>query len=113
MDERNNGFMQYYNPYQQQNMNPYQPPTYTSPLPMTPYQYYQKPVVPDPYDGFQTPTSSFFGKQNNPMMHYFQDKNGEVDFDKVFHTVNQLANTYQQVSPVFKNVGSILKVFQK
>jgi hypothetical protein len=112
MDYRNSGFSNYQNPYQQ-GMHPYQPPTYTSPMPMTPFQYYQKPMVPNPYDGFETPSPSFFGKPNNPMLQYFQNKNGEMDLDKVFNTVNQVANTYQQVSPLFKNFGNILKSFQK
>ncbi|SHN31883.1 YppG family protein [Gracilibacillus kekensis] len=112
MDHRYYGYQNNPYPYPQE-MFPYQPPTYTSPLPMTPFQYYKKPVVPNPYEGFQTTNPSNFGKQNNPMLHYFQNKNGEMDLDKVFQTVNQLANTYQQVSPLVKNVGNFLKVFQK
>ncbi|WP_163538953.1 YppG family protein [Gracilibacillus sp. YIM 98692] len=79
--------------------------------PVTPYQYYQKPLMPIQQDTSfpQVP----MGKQPNPFVHYFQDKNGEMDFDKVFQTVNQLASTYNQVSPIFKNVGSFLKAFQK
>ncbi|GAE93544.1 hypothetical protein JCM21714_2631 [Gracilibacillus boraciitolerans JCM 21714] len=113
MDYRYNGYMGNPNPYYQPKINSYQPPTYMSTMPITPFQYYQKPLLPNPYEGFSTSQPSYFTKQNNPMLHYFKDKNGEMDLDKVFQTVNQLANTYQQVSPLFKNVGSILKTFQK
>ncbi|GAB2555846.1 YppG family protein [Gracilibacillus alcaliphilus] len=89
----------------------YMPQTYTTPLPMTPFQYYQKPMMPNPYEGWKQTSSS--PKPSNSMLQYFQDKNGEMDLDKVFHTVNQLANTYQQVSPLVKNMGGWLKAFQK
>ncbi|WP_066187482.1 YppG family protein [Gracilibacillus timonensis] len=91
----------------------HQPQAYTSPLPMTPFQYYQKPTIPNPYQGWQSTNTAASGKQSNAMLQYFQDKNGEMDFDKVFHTVNQLASTYQQVSPLVKNMGTWLKAFQK
>ncbi|MDX8046319.1 YppG family protein [Gracilibacillus sp. S3-1-1] len=112
MDYRNDGYPHYQIPYSYEGY-PYQPPTYTSPMPITPYQYYQKPVIPNQYDGFDPQAVSTVNKQHPSFLQYFQDKNGEMDLDKVFHTVNQLANTYQQVSPLVKNVGSILKSFQR
>src|SRR5699024_11432066 len=47
-------------------------------------------------------------QQVNNLKAYFQDSNGQVDFDKMFSTVGQLANTVQQVSPVIKQVGSLI-----
>ncbi|SER37942.1 YppG-like protein [Gracilibacillus ureilyticus] len=96
-------------PYQYPNM---QQPYPQQSVPMTPFQYYQKPNLPLPhYQQNQTMTPPF-GKQANSFISYFQTKDGEMDFDKVFQTVNQLASTYQQVSPLFKNVSNIVKSFK-
>lgn len=84
------------------------PPNHSSYYQMTPFQYYQKPTLPHMQGGFEKKTSSF-GKQTYPMLQYFQTKEGEVDFEKVMYTVNQLASTYQQISPMFKSVGSLIK----
>ncbi|MFC4402050.1 YppG family protein [Gracilibacillus xinjiangensis] len=81
-------------------------------IPMTPFQYYQKPNLPLPYYQSNQTMKPPFGKQANSILSYFQTKDGEMDYDKVFHTVNQLAATYQQVSPLFKNVSNIVKSFK-
>lgn len=91
---------------------PFQSVPNTSQNSYTPYQFYQKPLLPVPQQNNSQMPPFSFGKQTNPMLSYFQDKNGEMDFDKIFKTVNQLANTYQQVSPLVKNVGSIVKSFK-
>ncbi|WP_194287302.1 YppG family protein [Gracilibacillus oryzae] len=85
---------------------------YPNQVPMTPFQYYQKPNLPPPYYQQNQQTLPPFGKQANSIVSYFQTKDGEMDFDKVFQTVNQLAATYQQVSPLFKNVSNIVKSFK-
>ncbi|ENH96383.1 hypothetical protein J416_11085 [Gracilibacillus halophilus YIM-C55.5] len=92
-------------PYQQQYpMAPNQP--------MTPYQYFQKPVMPPPYQEMSNQFPPTSGKPKHSVMGMFQNQNGELDVDKVFQTVNQMANTYHQVNPIIKNVGSWIKKFQ-
>ncbi|MFC4388149.1 YppG family protein [Gracilibacillus marinus] len=106
---------QYYQNYPNQQthyqQNPYVSPDYMQQATtMTPFQYYQKPTLPLPYPTYQP--SPNLGKQANPFISYFQTKDGEMDFDKVFQTVNQLAATYQQVSPLVKNVTNLVKSFK-
>ncbi|WP_087974521.1 YppG family protein [Oceanobacillus rekensis] len=43
---------------------------------------------------------------------YFNNGNGQIDFDKVLSTVGQLANTYHQVSPIVKQFSSLIKNFR-
>lgn len=50
--------------------------------------------------------------KTNNLLHYFKDNNGEVDLDKMFSTVGQLATTFQQITPVVKQVGSIMQQFK-
>lgn len=80
---------------------------------VTPFQYYQKPVLPYMQGNNMNPESASWKKQNPPLLQYFQTPDGDMDIEKVMHTVNQLASTYHQVSPIVKNVGSLLKNFQK
>jgi len=42
-------------------------------------------------------------------MGYFQDDEGQLDFDKVLNTAGQVGNTYQQFSPLVKGIGSFFK----
>jgi len=79
---------------------------------LNPYSYFQKPPIPMQNTPFQT-NSMKKTKNQNPLLGYFQTDKGEMDMDKVFHTVNQLASTYQQVSPLVKNVGNFIKTIQK
>lgn len=90
-----------------QGMNPYAQPA------MNPYSYFQKPPIPVQNTPFPSPSATKKTKQQNPLIGYFQTDKGEMDMDKVFHTVNQLASTFQQVSPLVKNVGSFIKSIQK
>ncbi|GAA0311575.1 hypothetical protein GGQ92_001899 [Gracilibacillus halotolerans] len=76
-----------------------------------PYSYFQKPPIPMQNVPFHT--NSQQKPKQNPLLGYFQTDKGEMDMDKVFHTVNQLASTYQQVSPLVKNVGNFIKTIQK
>lgn len=43
------------------------------------------------------------------VMGYFQNEQGQFDLDKVLNTAGQVANTYQQISPLVKGIGSFLK----
>ncbi|WP_164671043.1 YppG family protein [Virgibacillus doumboii] len=76
----------------------------------TPFEMYSKPKLPvnwNPY--FQSGGAVNSSPAPNNLLHYFQDNNGEMDLDKVLTTVGQLANTFQQISPVVKDVGSMMK----
>ena len=77
----------------------------------TPYEVYAKP--PQPLDILSG--SSFTGQTNSPaqgILGVFTDANGQVDFDKAMTTINQLASTYHQLSPIVKEFSAILKAFR-
>ncbi len=79
----------------------------------TPFEMYAKPKQPmnwHPYG--QSMGGSFNTPPKNNLLYYFQDNNGEMDLDKMLSTAGQIANTFQQVSPVVKQVGSIMKQFR-
>lgn len=82
----------------------------------TAYQYYAKPKQPGNWQAFEQPNYNYnaTSNQSSPsgFLNYFQDKNGEVDFDKMLSTVGQVANTFQQISPMVKQFGSIMKTFK-
>ncbi|WP_390305377.1 YppG family protein [Halobacillus naozhouensis] len=40
---------------------------------------------------------------------YFQDEQGQLDFDKMMSTTGQVMQTIQQVSPIVKGIGSFVK----
>lgn len=77
---------------------------------ISPYEVYAKPTQPEGWAGqmsegfFQTPE-----KQPNPIMAHFYDENGQMDLQKMLSTVNQLANTFQQVTPVIQQLGSLVR----
>ncbi|MCP3029251.1 YppG family protein [Halobacillus sp. A5] len=50
-----------------------------------------------------------YGMQKKKMMAYFQDENGQMDFDKMMNTTGQVVQTIQQVSPMVKGIGSFVK----
>ncbi|MFB4168117.1 YppG family protein [Virgibacillus sp. JSM 102003] len=79
----------------------------------TPFEMYAKPKQPmnwHPYG--QSIGGTFNTPPKNNLLYYFQDNNGEMDLDKMLSTAGQIANTFQQVSPVVKQVGSIMKQFR-
>ncbi|KGP90095.1 hypothetical protein N780_06795 [Pontibacillus chungwhensis BH030062] len=87
------------------------PPGYQSP-----YEQFAKPPQPnqwDPYYSLQQ-QSPLYGQQQKPpgMMQYFQDKNGQLDLDKMLSTMGQMANTANQFSPLMKGIGSFIKGFK-
>ncbi|RWZ52264.1 hypothetical protein EQV77_15155 [Halobacillus fulvus] len=42
-------------------------------------------------------------------MNYFQNEEGQLDFDKMMSTTGQVVKTVQQVSPIVKGIGSFVK----
>ncbi|UFT99811.1 YppG family protein [Radiobacillus kanasensis] len=81
-----------------------------SPYPMTPYQFYQKPQQPNNWGSyFQQPQPGQYGNPPNGIMQYFQDENGQLDYDKMFSTFGQISSTVKQVSPIVKEFGTIFK----
>jgi hypothetical protein len=91
-----------YQPYQQQPFTPYPPyPPYQGQnyypggQPYYPHSYYQQPY--GPYQGYP-------GGQ--PFMNQFKKQNGQYDFPKMMNTV-------QQITPMVKQMGSLLNLFVK
>lgn len=79
----------------------------------TPYQYFQKPQHPMEWYPEQTQSSfNTYGQQAKGFIQYFQDKDGQIDLDKMLNTVGKVANTYQQVTPLVKGIGSFVKGFK-
>lgn len=81
----------------------------------TAFDYFQKPEQP-----MNWPNNTSFDPaqfQQSPQMppsiiSQFQNENGQMDVDKVIGTVGQLAHTYHQVAPIFKQLGSVMKIFR-
>ncbi|MFZ3578904.1 YppG family protein [Virgibacillus sp. DJP39] len=101
-----------YPPYSNQQWhNPARPP-----YQQTPYQYYAKPKQPADWYNFSQPNQYNYGQPykqpQKGWLTYFHDKNGEVDFDKMISSVGQVATTFQQISPMVKQFGSIMKNFK-
>ncbi|SEQ77454.1 YppG-like protein [Virgibacillus subterraneus] len=79
----------------------------------TPFEIYSKPKQPMGWPPYaQSIGGSFNAPPKNNLLYYFQDNNGEMDLDKMLSTAGQIANTFQQVSPVVKQVGSMMKQFR-
>lgn len=80
---------------------------------ISPYEMYAKPQQPEEWGGpmgegyFQPPE-----KKPNPIMAHFYDENGQMDLQKMLSTVNQLANTFQQVTPVIQQIGSFVRLIR-
>ncbi|HLR67323.1 YppG family protein [Virgibacillus alimentarius] len=112
------------NPYYYSPVPPQPPPEYYYSMNMpahgpgsfqkTPFEHFAKPH--QPINWYQNQHQFDAGPNNmgtaNSLIAYFQDENGQVDFDKMFSTVGQLANTVQQVSPLIKQFGSLIKSFK-
>lgn len=92
----------------------YQAQTQMNQMPTSPYQMYAKPPQPEGWAGqmneeyFQEESS----KKPNAIMQHFYDENGQMDIQKMLSTVNQLANTVQQVTPVFQQIGSLVRLIR-
>ena len=90
----------------------YQTPNYPN-LHLTPYERYAKP--PQPLD-LMSPNQEAYenpqGQTQAGLLRAFTDANGQVDFDKTMTTINQLASTYHQVSPIVRQVSALIKMFR-
>ncbi|MFS0562522.1 YppG family protein [Terribacillus sp. 179-K 1B1 HS] len=84
--------------------------------PVTPYEYFKKPPLAPYWHAFAQPPNVYQPKQQaqltKGLASYFQDKNGQMDINKMMSTVGQMASTVQQVSPIVKSLGSFLKILK-
>lgn len=100
----------------QPNVAPHQPPPYAEPNgpPTSPYQMYAKPPQTNEWmeqmNGPYPQAQQAQTKNPNPIMTHFYDENGQIDLQKMLSTVNQLANTFQQVTPVIQQIGSLIRL---
>lgn len=58
------------------------------------------------------PNAAAMPKKPNNFLAQFQNGDGQIDVDKMLGTVGQLANTYHQVAPIIKQLGSFMKNFR-
>lgn len=91
----------------------------------SPFQYFAKPIQPpnqwpqytDPqqyqpnYENY-LPNPNQGSPRPNSILTQFQNEDGQYDINKMISTVGQLAHTVQQVSPMIKQFGSIMKNFR-
>lgn len=95
----------------QQWQHPTKPPTNP-----TPYQYYAKPQQPANWLNYAQPNFNGYAapnqKQASGLLNYFQDENGQMDFNKMMSTVGQVSNTVKQISPMVKQFSTIMKSFK-
>jgi hypothetical protein len=82
----------------------------------TPYDYFKKPPLAPYWHAYAQPTNVYQPKQQaqltKGLASYFQDKNGQMDINKMMSTVGQMATTVQQVSPIVKSLGSFLNILK-
>lgn len=92
-------------PVQQYPMNGY--PNYQGYQMQYPYSYYQ----PGYTENVQSPEGQGLpgGGIQKSVMNYFQDEQGQFDFDKMMSTTGQMMKTFQQVSPLVKGIGTFVK----
>lgn len=110
---------QYYEPVPYQNSNQATPPFYSAPY-QTPFEHFSKPNQHTNWQGmvnYQVDNNEFYPQTNKPqtpgsILTQFQNEDGQVDINKMLSTVGQLVHTVQQVSPMIKQFGSIMKNFR-
>jgi|GEM_PF-1315482 len=78
--------------------------------PLTPFEYYSKPVQPPIWPNYGQ--HHIPGQASPSFLTQYQDENGQMDVEKVLSTVGQFANTVQQISPVIQQVSSLIKTFR-
>jgi len=94
----------------------------------SPFEYYSKPSQPENWPYVMPQQSNYYQSQQqdpyysqqqtgqpNPtpgILAQFQTSEGQMDVQKMLSTVGQLANTVQQVSPVIKEIGAMIRVFR-
>ncbi|WP_082235577.1 YppG family protein [Halobacillus massiliensis] len=59
------------------------------------------------YGGYNEGEANGYTKKN--LMSYFQDDEGQLDFNKMMNTTGQVMQTIKQVSPVVKGIGTFVK----
>ncbi|SDM87185.1 YppG family protein [Sediminibacillus halophilus] len=103
----------YQQPGQPSQLHPFMKPTQNAGIPPAgpPYNQFMKPPHPSPWpqQNPSSPGGPFGQAPGGGFIHYFQDKNGQMDIDKMLNTVGQMATTFQQVAPLFKGFGSFIK----
>lgn len=79
---------------------------------ITPYELYAKP--PQPMNWMHPEQEGFQGVPEQPpgILGAFTDENGQVSFDKTMTAINQLASTYHQVTPIVKQLSSLIRTFR-
>ncbi len=101
------------NPNTQQANAHTQPSIQANQQPVSPYQMYAKPPQPEGWAGQMD--EGYFqeqAKKPNAIMQHFYDENGQMDIQKMLSTVNQLAGTFQQVTPVIQQIGSLVRLIR-
>ncbi|MDY0395365.1 YppG family protein [Virgibacillus halophilus] len=107
------GQQQSYQPYPQQTNDPAPEGTAYStayPSDMTPFQQFDFPQQSPPWPTQMNPQQPM---KHGGVMGYFHDDNGQLDVDKMLSTVGHMANTFQQLTPVVKGLGSLFSAFRK
>ncbi|MHA6253022.1 YppG family protein [Oceanobacillus sp. CAU 1775] len=82
---------------------------------VTPYEYFAKPI--QPIDFFQSNFETLTSQQNLNQQaggapNSMPDNTEQIDFDKLLASIGQLASTYHQVSPIVKQLGSLIKLMR-
>lgn len=75
-----------------------------------PYVQFAKPPQPNQWNPYYSLQQQFPQYGQNPqkgLAQYFQDKNGQLDLDKMLSTMGQVANTANQFSPLVKSLSSL------
>lgn len=103
-----------FQPYQQQINQPLAEER--PPVKQGPYVQFAKPPQPNQWNPYYSLEQQFpqYGQMNGQkgLMQYFQDKNGQLDLDKMLSTMGQVANTANQFSPLVKSLSSVLTGFK-
>lgn len=82
------------------------------PVFQSPYEQFAKPPQPNQWNHYYSLEQQFpqYGQMQmqgpKGFMQYFQDKNGQLDLDKMLSTMGQMANTANQFSPLVKSLSS-------
>lgn len=84
-------------------------PVYSQP----PFDYFAKPAQPTNWPVVPGSVNNASSQsKSNGFLTYFQDKDGQMDLNKMLSTAGQFANTFQQITPLMKQVGSLMKNFK-
>jgi hypothetical protein len=59
--------------------------------------------------GNGNPASFNVGAMSKGVMNYFQNEDGQLDFDKMMSTTGQVMKTVKEVSPIVKGIGTFVK----